>query len=258
MNEKLIINNTNDNNNINNNINSNNNNNNAEQEQLMKEIKKMFYIKYFIVLFSIIRFVLMFFILVLLPYFPKSFRPNLFNALLFLYTILFLPILTINLLIVAVNGTIRRDFWVKKKKLNFGFYSCFCCCCIMLKNVSYLKIITLTNGFIQLVWFVYILYYFVKDYSNPNTRRFFPYSSKRVIYKLILIIFDSITLLLLCYFFYYSEYFLKKVEKYLEFYKRLIIKNRNKEAEFVRNTLPAKVEDYISDNPSEGSELQNI
>ena len=63
--------------------------------------------------------------------------------------------------------------------------------------------------------------------------------------------------LCLFYFFYYSEYFLKRVEKYLEYYKRLLIKNRNKEAEFVRNTLPENIEDYTSTNEKE-EELQNV
>ena len=254
MNENLII-------NEGNNINNNNNNNiinNNEQDILMKEIKKMFFIKYLILLFSLFRFILMFFILYLFPYFPKSFRINFSNSLFILFTILIFPITTIHLLIIAITGTIRRDFRIKKKQFNVECSSCLCCCCIIFKNVSYLKIIFLKFSIFQLIWFFYILFLFYKDYINPNIRRFFPYSFEKIIYKLILNMIDSILLLCLFYFFDYSEYFLKRVEKYLEYYKRLIIKNRNKEAEFVRNTLPAKVEDYISDNPSEGSELQNI
>ena len=232
-------------------------NNNYKSENLMNEIKKMSYIKYLILLFSIIRFGLMFLKIFLIPYFPKSFKFTFFTSIIFLYITLIFPILTICLLFIAITGTINRDFWVAKKQIKPGLYACFCCCCIMLKNVNYLKILTFINSIIELIWASFFLYYLFKDSSKINMSRFFPYSIKKIIFKIILYFIDSTLQLCLFYFFYYSEYFLKRVEKYLEYYKRLLIKNRNKEAEFVRNTLPENIEDYTPNNEKE-EELQKV
>ena len=62
-------------------------------------------------------------------------------------------------------------------------------------------------------------------------------------------------LLFQSYFFYYYEYFLKRGEIYIEFYKRLIIKNRNKEASFVRNELPANIDNFLIYS---GTEMNNV
>ena len=113
------------------------------------------------------------------------------------------------------------------------------------------------NGVIKLLWSLTLLYYFIKDSFYKNNSKFFPYIYERVLCRIILYFVDSFLLFGLFYFFHYFEYFLNRVEKYLEFYKRLIIKNRNKEAEFVRNTLPYNIEAYISNNGN-GEELQNI
>ena len=233
---------------------TNNNIKNFEKDNLLKEIKKMSYIQYSILLLSIIRFILMFFLILLFTYFPKSFTANLFTVILFLYVILITPILNIYLLIIAITGKLNRDFWSKNKKFNLGLYTCFCCCCIMSKNVSFLKMLTIINSIIKFAWSSCLLYYLLNDSSQPNLSRFFPYNFKRVLYKIIINFIDSFILFSLYYCFYYSEFFLNRVEKYLEYYKRLIIKNRNKEAEFVRNTLPATIEDYISNE----TELQNV
>ena len=226
----------------------------VEEDTLLKEIKKMSYIQYLILLLSIIRFILMFLLILFLAYFPKSFNANWLTVLLFLYVILITPLLNIYLLIISITGKINRDFWLKNKKFNFGLYTCCCCCCIMSKNVSFLKIVSIINSIIKFVWSSCLLYYLLNDSSQHNFRRIFPYNSKRVLYKIIMSFFDSFLLFGLYYCFNYSEYFLKRVEKYLEYYKRLIIKNRNKEAEFVRNTLPATIEDYLNN----GKEMENV
>ena len=49
--------------------------------------------------------------------------------------------------------------------------------------------------------------------------------------------------------------FLNRLEIYIEYYKRLIIKKRDEEANFVRNILPYDINEYIS---SSGEELQNV
>ena len=200
----------------------------------------------------------MFFLVSLLGYFPKSFTANLFTILLFLYVILITPLLNIYLLIIAITGKINRDFWLKNKKFNLGLYTCCCCCCIMSKNVSYLKIVSIINSVIKFAWSSCLLYYLLNDSSQPSIRSIrtlFPYNPKRVLYKIIISFIDSFLLFSLYYCFYYSEFFFKRIEKYLEYYKRLIIKNRNKDAEFVRNILPAEIHNYLD---NQGKELENV
>ena len=78
---------------------------------------------------------------------------------------------------------------------------------------------------------------------------------KQVTIKTILHFADSLLLLCQSYFYYYYEYFLKRGEIYIEFYKRLIIKNRNKEADFVRNELPINIDNFLINS---GTEMENV
>ena len=229
--------------------------NSDEQDNLMKEIKKMSYIKYTNLFISIIRFILMFYLIFYIAYFPASFKPTIYIIIIILEIILMLVIITIYFLIVILTGTINRDFWVRKKPLNFGFYTCFCCCCIMSKNVTFLKILSLFSTIIDSCWSLFLLRYLIIDFTTTNIVKNFPSSLNRTLIRVILNCIDSFLLLGQTYCFYYNEYFLKRVEKYLELYKRLIIKNKNKEASFVRNTLPAQIENYLS---SDETELKNI
>ena len=228
---------------------------NEQEEYLIKEIKKMSFIKYFNLLFSVLRFFILFFLIFLILYFPNSFEPSVFTILIFIFITIFLPLITIFLLIVIITGTIQRDFWIKKKPIGFSCYTCFCCCCIMSKNVTYLKRLTLISSIIDFIWSFILLYYYLKDLTIPNNAVFFPYSGVGVLHRILFNLSNSLLLSSQFYCFHYSEYFLKRVEKYIEYYKRLIIKNKNKEAEFVRNTLPYNIDNYIS---SEGSEMKNI
>ena len=225
--------------------------NSDEQDNLMKEIKKMSYIKYTNLFISIIRFILMFYLIFYIAYFPASFKPTIYIIIIILEIILMLVIITIYFLIVILTGTINRDFWVRKKPLNFGFYTCFCCCCIMSKNVTFLKILSLFSTIIGSCWSLFLLCYLIKDFTISNIVKYFPSSLNRTMTRVILNCMDSFLLLGQTYCFYYYEYFLKRVEKYLELYKRLIIKNKNKEANFIRNTLPAQIESYLSYDETE-------
>ena len=81
------------------------------------------------------------------------------------------------------------------------------------------------------------------------------YFEKKVLIKIILYFIDSILLLLHSYFFYYYDYFLRRGEIYIEFYKRLIIKNRKEEADFVRKELPSSIDNFIINL---GNQMQNI
>ena len=232
-----------------------------DQENLMKEIKKMSYIKILNLLSSVVRFFLMLYSLTLIIFFPASYTLTLLGLIFSIYLILILPIITIYFLIVLITGIINRDFWIKKKPLNIGCYTCCCCCCIMSKNVTFLKLMTLICMIINFSWSFYYLYYFIKDFKtnytvNNGFFKLFPYSEEKVKLRTILNFIDSLLLSSQFYYFLYFQFFLNKVKIYLEYYKRLIIKNKNKEAEFVRNTLPAKIEDYVSFN--DGTELQRV
>ena len=231
------------------------NNNDDEHDNIMKEIKKMSYIKNLNLSFSIIRFILMFYFIFLLPYMPASLSINLFTLILAFLVILILPLITIFLLGIIISGNINRDFWFKKNPNDNCCSTYFCCCCLMSKNVTWLKVLSIYWGIIELCWSFINLYFSIKDFSRPISSKFFPYSHNRIIKKIILHFIDSFLLFGHSYFFYYTQYFLSRLEKYLEYYKRLIIKNRNKEAEFVRNILPAEIHKYID---TEGKELQNV
>ena len=75
--------------------------------------------------------------------------------------------------------------------------------------------------------------------------------------KLIIFFVDTALLFGQSYFFYYYEYFLKRGKIYIEFYQRLIIKNRNKEADLVRNELPINMDNFM-DAAEDGTELSNF
>ena len=231
-------------------------NNIKDQEEILnKEIKKMFFIKYLNLFISISRFLLLVFLISLMLYFPNTFMPKLFTAIIGIFVILILPLITIYLFIILITGTIQRDFWIKKKPIKFSCYNCFFCCCIMSKNVTFLKRLTLLCSIFDFAWSFILLHYYLKDLRIPNNERFFPFSWKGIFRRIFLNYIDSILLSIQFYCFYYSEYFLNKVEIYIEYYKRLIIKKKNKEADFVRNILPYDIDYYKS---SEESELQNV
>ena len=171
-----------------------NNNNNNEQENLMKEIKKMSYIKILILIFSITRFIILYFLIFLIIFFPRTFIPNILTLTLFLFILLFEPIFTICFLVIIISGLINRDFWIKKKNnLSLGYFICFCFCFIS-KNVSKLKSSILMNGVINLLWSLTLLYYFIKDSFHKNNSKFFPYIYERVLYRIILYFVDSFLL----------------------------------------------------------------
>ena len=228
------------------------------EENLLKEIKKMSFIKCLNLSLSIFRFSLMFYILSLLQYFPTHMKPTNFFLIIHIFLILILPIFTIINLITVITGVLNRSFLVKKDFNNYldcvkYMFCCFCCICP--KNVGTLKLITFIVCLISFIWAFYLLYFFVKDLKTPNNFKFFPYLEKQVTLKLILSFADSFLLLCQSYCFYYYEYFLKRGEIYIEFYKRLIIKNRNKEADFVRNELPVNIDNFLINS---GTEMQNV
>ena len=243
MSEHLIINNDNDNDNDN------------DQDILMKEIKKMSFIRYLNLLNSICRFFLMIFLILLIAYFPASFRPTIFTIILMLYIMLIQSLLTIYFLIIIISGTIKKDFWIRKKSFKCGVYTCICCCCIMSKNIFYLRIISIISTIISFFWSLFLLYYFIKDFSIPNNGIFFPLLQERTIKRIIFNFIDSFLLLIQSYYFHYNQYFLSRIDKYLEYYKRLIIKNKNEEANLIRKTLPTDIDNYVSSNETE---LQNV
>ena len=231
----------------------------SQENNLFKEIKRMVFIKYLNLFFSIFRFCLMFFILRLFPFFPTAIVPTYFFVIMHIFLIIILPLFTIINLITVITGVLGRNFLIKKDNNNFldciKYIFCFQCC-ICDKNVGTLKLVCFIFCLISFFWSFYLLYFFIKDFSqSPNSSRFFPYLKQQVKIKIILYFADSILLLFQSYFFYYYEYFLKRGEIYIEFYKRLIIKNRNKEASFVRNELPANIDNFLIYS---GTEMNNV
>ena len=220
-------------------------NDDIQNDPLMKEIKKMLYIKYLNVLLSILRFFLICFIQNL-----NKLLYSYFNKFIFFDVILILPTITIYLLIVAIVAICQRDF-LKRDECNCcpGIILClfcfWCYLCCMAKNLTFLKILTFILFLIELSWSFVLLYFYIGLEA----------SNKGILIRIIITLFDSLLLLSQFYCFSYFNYFLGKIEKYIEYYKRLIIKNKKEEASFVRDTLPVKIEDYID---HEENELQDI
>ena len=200
----------------------------------------------------------MFYLLSLLGYFPTHIRPSGYFIISLILSILIIPIYNIISLFTVITGVFNRNFIISKDNRTFieCFKYIFCCfCCICSKNVTLLKIVSLFFCILCFCWSFYLLYFFIKDLRKPNNYRFFPYLEEKITIKIILCFIDSFLLLCQSYFFYYYEYFLNRGEIYIEFYKRLIIKNRNKEAEFVRNELPVNIDNFIVNS---GTEMQNV
>ena len=202
-------------------------------------------IKYLNLFFSIFRFSLL---LPKVQYVDSIFlaqAPSYINFYMFLYNFFVSSIFTIINLITITICLINRNFVRNQKDctLLYCIIACFCCfCCICTKNVIILKQVNFICFLISLFWSFRLLYY--AQYLNLR---------KGDIIKLIIYFTDTILLFGQSYFFYYYEYFLNRVKLYIELYKRLIIKNRKKEAELVRRELPANMEDIDS-----GTELENV
>ena len=240
-------------------IKSNNNNPQSQEASLLKEVKKMLVIKYINLFFSLSRLFIMFFTLSLLEV-PFYRTPSIFYIVLFLFSVIILPIFTIINFITVVTGIIRRNFLIEKDSYNIldSIRYIFCCaCCACSKNVGTLKFATLIFGIICLVKSLYLLYHYILYIRNPDDDLYNPDILRDVTIKLILYFADMALLFGQSYFFYYYEYFLKRGKIYIEFYKRLIIKNRNKEAELVRNELPINMNNFL-DGSEDGTEMSNI
>lgn len=232
--------------------------NNKEEEPLMKEIKKMTYIKYLNLIFSTIRFILIFVFAYLLIYFPISFKPNIFYIIILLYRILFVQLSTIYLFIAVILGTIRKNFIIGTDQINYALFSSCCGCCFFCcysNNVSFMAVLTLVCSIIGFIWTSILSFYYMNSLRNPNNFIYFPNIMKLSLARVIANLIDFLLLLSQFYFFKYWEYFLGRINKYIEYYKRLVIKDKTKEANFVRNILPYHIDNYISNNEEE---LQNV
>ena len=228
MNENLIIN--------------NNNSDNINEKQLFKDVKKMHYIKYLNLFFSIFRAVLVFYQIKYFTVLPLT-DSFLFMLTIFIHFLLVLPIFTIINLIKTFSRIFTGNFRISKNV--FDIFDCIgynCCCNCDFNNVTDSKYSNLIYSLISLFLSFCFLYLFI---SELNCISNLSYTFKKKIFiKLILHFIDSIALLIQSYFYHYHDYFLRRGEIYIEFYKRLIIKNRKEEAEFVRNQLPRNIDDF--------------
>jgi len=226
------------------------------EEQLNKQIKKMSRIKIINIIISIIRINLIFFAInskIILIFF--------FQLPIFIYTIsilivIFFPIRTIALSITIILGTINRNFVIKKSNyFCYGICSFFFChtlwCCFP-HNVNYLKKNIISFFILKIFWIgIWIYVYFLRLFKI----RLFIILEKDIIFIILLNVFDCLLLLCQSYIFSYYEYFLRRTDIYIEYYKRLIIKNKTEEANFIRAQLPYELNDYIS---TDAIELRNI
>ena len=222
---------------------------NTDEKQLLKEIKKMRIIKYLNLYFSIFRFSLLLPKLRYIDSISLAQEPSYINFFMNIYDFFVLSIFTIINLITIITGIINRNFVINNNDSTLiaciiAFSCCFCWVCT--KNVIILKQVNFICFLISLFWSFRLLYCAYEYAQYLNLR-------KGDIIKLIIYFTDTILLFGQSYFFYYYEYFLNRVKLYIELYKRLIIKNRKKEAELVRKELPANIEGIDS-----GTEMENV
>ena len=229
----------------------------ANEEQLFKEVKKMLFIKYLTLFFWIFRLFIMFYSLSLIGYLTFFAEPN-FYVILLIYSVIILPVYTILNLIIVITGIVGKNFMIQNQSDTFiDFFSCCCCWCkgLCTRNVTNLKILSLIFGSICLFRSFYLLHFFLIYVKTENNIKYFPNIIKNLSIKWILYFIDTILLLCQGYFFYYYEYFLNRGKIYIEFYKRLIIKNRKKEADLVRNELPTNMDNFLINSETE---LENV
>ena len=247
MKENLITNEENKNNNI-------NKNTIANEEQLFKEVKKMLFIKYLTLFFSIFRLFIMFYSISLLGYLTFFAETSNFYIILLIYSVIILPVYTILNLIIVITGICVKNFMIQNQSDTLiDFVTCCCCWCkgLCTRNVVTLKILSIIYGTINLFRSFYLLHFFLIYVKTENNIKYFPNIIKNLSIKLILYFIDTILLLCQGYFFYYYEYFLNRGKIYIEFYKRLIIKNRKKEADLVRNELPTNMDNFLINSETE-------
>ena len=238
--------------------NSKDNNTIIQENILLGEAKKMSYIKYFNLFFSIFRFFLMFYLIALFEFPNYILNASFLRVFLFLFSNLYMPLFTIFNLILVITGVLGRNFTINTASDTIiEAINCICCWCkgLCTRNVQVLKIVNFIFALISLFIFCIFLCDFLYYIRKQNNIRFFPNLKKRYMIKLVLYFFDSFLLLCQSYFFSFHEYFLKRAEIYIEFYKRLIIKNRQKEAELVRNELPSNMDNFLINR---GTEMQNV
>lgn len=237
-----------------------NNDENTRENILFKEVKKMRCIKYLNLFFSIFRTVLELYLFTYFTIFPYSINGSFFLIILLIYSSLFLPIFTLINLKDVVSGIFTGNFHNSINVENIfdciGYNCCGNCCTNNVTSSTYSNLI---YSLLTFIWSFYLIYFFLKDYNlylqYSQKKVFLNNYLKKVLIKIILYFIDSFSLLLQSYFFYYHDYFLRKGQIYLEFYKRLIIKNREEDAELVRKQLPNNIKDFAIHS---GQEMQNI
>ena len=244
-----------------------------QNDPLMKEIKKMKNIKYLNLFLSILRVYLM----ICLQYFytllPNSLSNlDYFESFIFFDIVIYIYIITIYLFIVVLLSDCKKDFLKRAQcdyrlfyflipliiyyiliyklnniSFNLLYYVWFLCClCFMAQNLIFLKQLTFMLFIIELIWPLVFFFFYYLSYLSPSNKK---------LEKIQLLFFDSFLLLSQFYCFKYYNYFYGRIKKYMDYYKILLMKNKKKEAAFVRNVLPVKIIDYIN---SEEVELENI
>ena len=242
---------------------TNNNNEDNKEKKLLKDAKKMHYIKYLNLFFSILRTVLEFYQIINNIEFAFYFLFNIFLLIVLFHLFIILPISAIINLIKTFRRIFTRNYSISKNVENIydyiGYTCCGCCGNDNSNNVTFSKYSNLIYGLITLFLSSFSLFFFLKDriyYSNKyKNAPFLSDEQRKQLIIIILYLIDSIILLIQSYFFHFHDYFLRRGEIYIEFYKRLIIKNRKEEAEFVRNQLPRYVKDFVINS---GHEMQNM
>ena len=228
---------------------TNNNNEDNKEKKLLKDAKKMHYIKYLNLFFSILRTVLEFYQIINNIEFAFYLLFNIFLLMVLFHLYIILPISAIINLIKTFRRIFKRNYSISKNVENI--YDCIgytCCGNDNSNNVTFSKYSNLIYGLITLFLSSFSLFFFLKDriyYSNKyKNAPFLSDEQRKQLTIIILYLIDSIILLIQSYFFHFHDYFLRRGEIFIEFYKRLIIKNRKEEAEFVRNQLPRNIDDF--------------
>ena len=228
---------------------------NTADYQLDKEVNKMYWLKILNLIISILIIPLYFFIILLFFLSLKNLSifvilDSLFFILLFAFLLLFIIISFISF-IINLLGTVSNSFWIKTSDSKIDKCCCYlCCCCI---NIKFLKFFYLLFAILIFLWDGAFIVYYIQMNNEHNLGQ---YSIFNAIENALLVLGVVLLLLFQSYCFFYYNKFLNRLQIYLEYYKKLIVRGDEKKAQRVRKLLGTIHEK--GEDSEIGEELKNI
>ena len=228
---------------------------NTVDSQLDKEVNKMYCLKILNLISSFL--IIPLFIYIMIIFIFVAISQNLaiyieFFALIILFAILNLFIsVAFFAFIINLFGTISNSFWIKTNDSKIDKCCCYvCCCCI---NINCLKYFYLLFAILMFLWDGTFIFINIEMFNKYNMEK---YIILNAIKKALLGFCIVLLLLFQSYCFFYYNKFLNRLQIYLEYYKKLIVRGEEKKAQKVRKLL-GTIHEKKEESES-GQELRDI